>query len=141
MITVNRKVAILLAFILLIVSSSLSVFYYYSSVHNYLTRLEGKLSMVTNSYNQMRLLERESEMIAELKDELNNSYKVTIEGTLTNLDLEEVMKEIVTSKVVEIDYFSITSESQFPIVFEDTPVIYQVSIVTGVNANGNQYKN
>ncbi|HOV53192.1 MAG TPA: hypothetical protein PKW84_02280 [Fervidobacterium sp.] len=138
MITVNRKVAILLAFILLIVSSSLSVFYYYSSVHNYLTRLEGKLSMVTNSYNQMRLLERESEMIAELKDELNNSYKVTIEGTLTNLDLEEVMKEIVTSKVVEIDYFSITSESQFPIVFEDTPVIYQVSIVTGVNANGNQ---
>ncbi|HOA16843.1 MAG TPA: hypothetical protein PL174_07445 [Fervidobacterium sp.] len=138
MITVNRKVAILLAFILLIVSSSLSVFYYYSSVHNYLTRLEGKLSMVTNSYNQMRLLERESEMIAELKDELNNSYKVTIEGTLTNLDLEKVMKEIVTSKVVEIDYFSITSESQFPIVFEDTPVIYQVSIVTGVNANGNQ---
>ena len=138
MITVNRKVAILLAFILLIVSSSLSVFYYYSSVHNYLTRLEGKLSMVTNSYNQMRLLERESEMIAELKDELNNSYKVIIEGTLTNLDLEEVMKEIVTSKVVEIDYFSITSESQFPIVFEDTPVIYQVSIVTGVNANGNQ---
>jgi hypothetical protein len=128
MITVNRKVAILLAFILLIVSSSLSVFYYYSSVHNYLTRLEGKLSMVTNSYNQMRLLERESEMIAELKDELNNSYKVTIEGTLTNLDLEKVMKEIVTSKVVEIDYFSITSESQFPIVFEDTPVIYQVSI-------------
>ena len=84
MITVNRKVAILLAFILLIVSSSLSVFYYYSSVHNYLTRLEGKLSMVTNSYNQMRLLERESEMIAELKDELNNSYKVTIEGTITN---------------------------------------------------------
>lgn len=138
MITVNRKVAILLAFILLIVSSSLSVFYYYSSVHNYLTRLEGKLSMVTNSYNQMRLLERESEMIADLKDELNNSYKVTIEGTLTNLDLEKVMKEIVTSKVVEIDYFSITSESQFPIVFEDTPVIYQVSIVTGVNANGNQ---
>ncbi len=138
MITVNRKVAILLAFILLIVSSGLSVFYYYSSVHNYLTRLEGKLSMVTNSYNQMRLLERESEMIADLKDELNNSYKVTIEGTLTNLDLEKVMKEIVTSKVVEIDYFSITSESQFPIVFEDTPVIYQVSIVTGVNANGNQ---
>jgi len=77
-------------------------------------------------------------MIADLKDELNNSYKVTIEGTLTNLDLEKVMKEIVTSKVVEIDYFSITSESQFPIVFEDTPVIYQVSIVTGVNANGNQ---
>ncbi len=138
MITVNRKVAILLAFILLIVSSSLSVFYYYSSVHNYLTRLEGKLSMVTNSYNQMRLLERESEMIADLKDELNNSYKVTIEDTLTNLDLEKVMKEIVTSKVVEIDYFSITSESQFPIVFEDNPVIYQVSIVTGVNANGNQ---
>jgi len=77
-------------------------------------------------------------MIADLKDELNNSYKVTIEDTLTNLDLEKVMKEIVTSKVVEIDYFSITSESQFPIVFEDNPVIYQVSIVTGVNANGNQ---
>jgi len=77
-------------------------------------------------------------MIANLKDELNNSFKTTIEGTLTNLDLEKVMKEIVTSKVVEIDYFSITSESQFPIVFEDAPVIYKVSIVTGVNANGNQ---
>jgi len=86
----------------------------------------------------MKILEKESEMIANLKDELNSSYKATIQGTLTNLDLENVIREILTSKVVEIDYFSIKSENQFPIVFEDIPVVYQVSIVTGVNANGNK---
>ncbi len=138
MITISRRVAIIIAFLILIVSSALSVFYYYNSVHNYLARLEEKLSMVTNSYNQMKILEKESEMIANLKDELNSSYKATIQGTLTNLDLENVIREILTSKVVEIDYFSIKSENQFPIVFEDIPVVYQVSIVTGVNANGNK---
>ncbi|HPT53862.1 MAG TPA: hypothetical protein PKI14_04180 [Fervidobacterium sp.] len=136
--TINRKVAVALAFAILTLSSILSGAYYYKSVHNYLKRLEEKLILVTNTYNQMKVLEKESEIIAMMKDEINNSLKVNVTGILNTEELENIVRKIITSEVAEIDYFSIKSESQFPILFDDVPINYQVSIMIGGNINGNQ---
>lgn len=131
-ITVNRKFATIFSFLFLITSTVLSGYFFYSTTYIYFKKIEEKLVEVTRAYNEVRYLENESLLLENKKQEFSNAPKIVEEGEFTNDELNDVIAKVLEDKAIEISYFYLKANNiDYPILFEETPVIYFVSYKTG----------
>lgn len=131
MITINRKYAIIFSAIFLVVSIVLSGFYFYNSYYSYIRNLENLLSETTSVYNQMKRAEEESKFLEAKRQEFLNSPSIVKEGEFQERELQQLIETMLSNKFLEIDYLYLKAQVDYPILFEDTPVIYIVSLKTG----------
>lgn len=50
---------------------------------------------------------------------------------MSNEALQELLGKILLNDVLEVDYIYLKAQVDYPILFEDTPVVYRVLIKTG----------
>uniref|UniRef100_A0A7C5U8U5 Uncharacterized protein n=1 Tax=Fervidobacterium nodosum TaxID=2424 RepID=A0A7C5U8U5_9BACT len=131
MITINRKYAIIFSAIFLVVSIVLSGFYFYNSYYSYIRNLENLLSETTRVYNQMKRAEEESKFLEAKRQEFLNSPSIVKEGEFQERELQQLIETMLSNRFLEIDYLYLKAQVDYPILFEDTPVIYIVSLKTG----------
>lgn len=66
--TISRNVAVISAFLFLILTTFLSLFYFYNVYFSFTRKLEDKLSQTTIAYNKLKQLEQEAELLAETRE-------------------------------------------------------------------------
>lgn len=131
-ITVNRKFATIFSFVFLITSVVLSGYFFYNTTYIYSRKLEEKLVEATRAYNEVKYLENEAMLLENKKQEFLNAPKLIEEGEFINTELKNVIEKVLESKAVDINYFYLKANNvDYPILFEETPVVYFVSYKTG----------
>ncbi|MEM5872114.1 MAG: hypothetical protein QW051_04540 [Candidatus Aenigmatarchaeota archaeon] len=129
--TISRNVAVISAFLFLILTTFLSLFYFYNVYFSFTRKLEDKLSQTTIAYNKLKQLEQEAELLAETREKIANSPRFLIDTEMSNEALQELLGKILLNDVLEVDYIYLKAQVDYPILFEDTPVVYRVLIKTG----------
>ncbi|MEN3043061.1 MAG: hypothetical protein ABDH59_07200 [Fervidobacterium sp.] len=130
-ITINRKFAVVFSVAFLVVTVAISAYYFYSSFFKYFTNFENLLSETTRSHNLMKQAEEEARFLETKRQEFMNSLILNKEGELVESEVRELIQKILNNKTVEINYLYLTAKVDYPILFEDTPVIYYISLKTG----------
>ncbi|KAF2961337.1 hypothetical protein [Fervidobacterium sp. 2310opik-2] len=131
MIVIQRKIAVLIAFFIMIVLFLMAGIYFYNSYYQYMKNLESKLSEVTQVYNKLKQLEQESEILAKLQEDFGNMLEMEVNSELTSDDVEKLISKILSKRMSEIKYFYINANVDYPILFEATPVYYTVNLKVG----------
>ncbi|ABS61114.1 hypothetical protein [Fervidobacterium nodosum] len=131
MIVIQRKIAVLIAFFIMIVLFLMAGIYFYNSYYQYMKNLESKLSEVTQVYNKLKQLEQESEILAKLQEDFGNMLEMEVNSELISDDVEKLLSKILSKKVAEIKYFYMNANVYYPILFEATPVYYTVNLKVG----------
>lgn len=131
MITINRRYAIILSAVFLVLSIFLSGYYFYNSYYTYIRNLENLLSETTSVYNSLRRVEEEAKFLEMKREQFLNSLKIVKEGEFTDEELRQLIETMLANKFLEIDYLYLKAQIDYPILFEETPVIYLVSLKTG----------
>lgn len=129
--TISRNFAVIFAFSFLIITTFLSAFYFYKTYFGFTRELEDRLSQTTMAYNKLKQLEQEAELLAETKQKITNSPRFLIDTEMSCEALQELISKILSNDVLEVDYIYLKAQVDYPIIFEDTPVIYRVLIKTG----------
>lgn len=131
MITVNRKYAIIFSALFLVSSVILSGFYFYNSYYSSIRKLENLLSDTTKVYNQMKRVEEEAKFLETKRQQFFASPSFNKEGEFVQEELQQLLETLLSNKYLEIDYLYLKAQVDYPVLFEDTPVIYIVSLKTG----------
>jgi len=130
-IVIQRKIAVLIAFFIMIVLFLMAGIYFYNSYYQYMKNLESKLSEVTQVYNKLKQLEQESEILAKLQEDFGNMLEMEVNSELISDDVEKLISKILSKRMSEIKYFYINANVDYPILFEATPVYYTVNLKVG----------
>lgn len=129
--TISRKFAVIFSFSFLLITSLLGAFYFYNVYFSFTKKLEDKLSQTTTAYNKLKQLEQEAELLAETKEKITNSPKFLVDTEMSNEALQELIGKLLSNEILEVDYIYLKAQVDYPILFEDTPVVYRVLIKTG----------
>jgi len=129
--TISRKFAVIFSFSFLLITSLLGAFYFYNVYFSFTKKLEDKLSQTTTAYNKLKQLEQEAELLAETREKIANSPKFLIDTEMSSESLQDLIAKMLSNDVLELDYIYLKAQVDYPILFEDTPVVYRVLIKTG----------
>lgn len=129
--TFSRKFAVIFSFSFLLITSFLSAFYFCNVYFSFTRKLEDKLSQTTTAYNKLKQLEQEAELLAETREKIANSPKFLIDTEMSSESLQDLIGKMLSNDVLEVDYIYLKAQVDYPILFEDTPVVYRVLIKTG----------
>jgi len=129
--TISRSFAVIFSFLFLLITTLLSAVYFYNVYYSFTMKLEDKLSQTTTAYNKLKQLEQEAELLAETKEKITNSPKFLVDTEMSNEALQELIGKLLSNEILEVDYIYLKAQVDYPILFEDTPVVYRVLIKTG----------
>lgn len=129
--TISRKFAVIFSFSFILITSLLSAFYFYKTYFGFTRELEDRLSQTTTAYNKLKQLEQETELLAETREKIANSPKFLIDTEMSSESLQDLIAKMLSNDVLEVDYIYLRAQVDYPILFEDTPVVYRVLIKTG----------
>ncbi|MGB9613886.1 MAG: hypothetical protein ACP5KD_03765 [Fervidobacterium sp.] len=131
MMILDRKTAVIIAIVFMLLSILISALYYYNSYYMYLNYLEQKLSETTQNYNKLKHLEQESEILSKFRQEIVDLKDLEINSEMSAQDLEKLCSDLLSKKVIEFSYLYIKANVDYPILFEDSPVYYNVTLKIG----------
>lgn len=130
-VVIDKRIAEVVVLLILVVSVALSFLNFQRSVKSYVDNLKGEIESTNSVYQKLSMLNKESEILASFKKEVENVPSIIVEKYVTDSELLKILSELFNRKILRIDYLYVSSDLQSPLIFVETPTVYQVKIIAG----------
>ncbi|MGC9795904.1 hypothetical protein MNL76_02475 [Fervidobacterium riparium] len=130
-VVIDKRIAEIVALLILVVSVVLSFLNFQKSVKSYIDNLRNEIDSTNSAYQKLDVLNKESEILANFKKEVENVPSFIVEKYVTDSELLKILSELFNRKILRIDYLYVSSDLQSPLIFVETPTVYQVKIIAG----------
>ncbi|QAV33294.1 hypothetical protein SAMN04488510_10465 [Fervidobacterium changbaicum] len=128
MILIPRKVAVTISILTLILSLAGSFLYFSNKTYSYISKLEQKFSEIRNVYRTVSQLEEQGKQLEKVRSLIYNIQGTFADDEMTSAELKAKLEELLSEKVLAIDYLVIKSSFNEPLAFKKTAVKYTLII-------------